>query len=418
MEAVYLNGFIKLLQDILGTLFDAVLSPVLRDVFSILVNIFGALIQDILSGFLLQIWIIFLKLVNFMESIFNVFSGVSNVEVKDVSGRIPLLEYFFRLETVQRVFLVITAIAVILAFLTTLFGVIKSMSDMALENKSPLSAVLKQAMKAAISFLLIPLTCLFILQMTTRVIVVVNSAFSYQLENTTLGDTLFYSVASPAGKSNADYKSFEANQKFEDADAVKRSFDISEFNYFQAYISSVAVALILLVSILQFIQRIIMIIVLYLVSPFFVSAMPLDGGAKFREWRNMFVAHMLSAFGPIISMKLYLMLVPMIAGAEIGFGVSGTAEAWMKLFFIIGGAWAVYKARLLIISVLNPAAAGHMAQSGVLGAMVGGKVMGKLHQAKHSFAGGGSRAAAQKPQGQQSGGADQYKTQSQAYTGK
>lgn len=415
MEVVYLGGFLQLLQDILGTLFDAVLTPVLRDVFSILVNILGALVQEILSNFLLRLWIIVLKLVSFMESIFNVFSGISNVEVKvqDVSTRISLLEYFFRLGTVQKAFLTITAISMVLAFFATLVGVMKSISDMALENKNPLSTVLKQAFMAAINFALIPITCLFVLQMCGKMVLVFNTSFNYENQNSTVSNMLFITTAEPAARNKDVVKKYSSGFGYENAEQVKKDFDIEKLNYVQAYVASVLVALILLCSILQFIQRILVIIVLYLTSPFFVAMIPIDGGAKFREWKNMFAAYMVSAFGPILTMKIYLILVPMVSQSAIDFGVSAGNAAWMKLIFVIGGAFAVYKSRLLFVSILNPSAAGSMAESGVIGAVIGGKLGGAVSQA----AKGGGR---QKKQGASSsaGSSNQYKTQSQAYTGK
>lgn len=415
MEIVLLSGFTQLLQDILGGLFDSILTPVLRDVFSILVNFIGNLISDILSNFLLRLWIIFLKLVAFMEGIFNVFSGISNVKVSDVSEDIDisLLEYFFRLEQVQRAFLVITAVSVVLAFFATLIGVVKSMSDMVLENRNPLSYVLKQAVKAAVSFLIIPMTCLFALQMSEIAVTRINKYVNYGTENSTVSDMLFYTVAAPAAKNAKTAQDYMAGQRYENAEQVKKDFDISKISYVQAYVSALLVALIMLCSILQFIQRIITILLLYVVSPFFVAFMPLDGGAKFREWKNMFGAHMLSAFGPILSMKIYLMLVPAVAGSDSQFqfgGVSPTVEAWIKLIFMIGGAFAVYKSRLLMISVIDPASAGAMAESGIIGAIVGGKALGKLKGSVGKKTGGGKSKS--------SGSSAQYTTKSQAYSGK
>ena len=54
MEFVSLS-FTSLLQDILGAVFDSVLAPVIRDVANVLINATGALINEILSNFLLQI---------------------------------------------------------------------------------------------------------------------------------------------------------------------------------------------------------------------------------------------------------------------------------------------------------------------------------------------------------------------------
>lgn len=416
MEIVYLGGFVQLLQDILGGLFDAVLSPVLRDVFSILVNIFGKMIHEVLSNFLLKLWIILLKLIGFLEGIFNVFSGVSNVEVKvnNVSTRISLLEYFFRLGEVQKAFLVITAMAVVLAFLATAIGVAKSISDMALENKNPLSTVFKQAFSAALNFLMIPIACLFVLQMSGKVVLVFNTTFNYEHQDAAISDGLFIITAGPAIKDTTKISQYSLGQRYENGDDVKKDFNIDEINFLQAYLCAGLMALILLCSILQFIQRLIVILVLYLTSPFFVAMIPLDGGAKFREWKNMFAAYMLSAFGPILSMKVFLLVIPMVTGAAIDFGVSADTAAWLRLFFVIGGAFAVYKSRLLFVSVINPSAAGSMAESGVIGAVIGGKISGGLSR----MAKGGKGGKSQKRGGGSQASSNQYKTQSQAYTGK
>ena len=429
MEYVSLS-FTSVLQDLLGAVFDAVLAPVLRDVANILINAAGVLIQEVLSNFLLKIWIIFLKMIYFLESIFNIFSGISPVKVENVSQPITLLEYFFRVEPVQRAFLAITFIAVAISFLTTIIAVTRSISDMVWENKTPLSTVLNQGLKAAVSFLMIPLACFFMLQMVTQITVVINSTMVEQNADTSMSDVLFISAASVGAKSDAIREEYSHGQKYEDAEQVKKDFDIQQFDYVLAYVSSILVALLMLCSILQFIQRIIMVLLLFLVSPFFVSYMPLDGGAKFREWREMFVAQVISAFGPILAMKIYFMIVPMLVSGNIHYmaassGATGTAlilnnytEACIRLFIVIGGAFAVYKSRLLLISVVNPMAAGSIAESGIIGAFIGGKVMGTVTQkirgaSSQSRKNGGSKSGSS---GSSQG--SQYQTKSQAFTGK
>lgn len=429
MEYVYLSGFVQLLQDLLGALFDAVLSPVIRDVFNILINILGELVQEILSNFLLKLWIIFLKPIYFLEQIFNVFSGISPVQIKDVSEKTPLLTYFFTLDTIQTAFLMITAASMALAFLCTIYGVAKSISDMALSDKTPLSTVLRQAFQAAVSFAIIPISCLFLLQMTTTIIAVVNTTFNYENEDCSVSDMLFIAVAEPAASGNSataakTVTKYSSGQNYTDGDAVKEDFDIEEFDYVMAFVSSCCMALILLCSILQFIQRIIIILFLYLASPFFVAMIPLDGGAKFKEWKNMFVAYMISAFGPIITMKLFFIVVPMVTGGSIEFSVNNTYATWVRLFFILGGAFAVYRSRLLIVQVINPMAAGAMAETGMIGSMIGGRLSGGLNRVVRSAGKGGGKGSPDKggsggsASDSSSASSDQYKTQSQAYTGK
>ena len=145
MEYVGLS-FASLLTDMFTTLFDKVLGPVIRDVAYILISTLGKLIQDALANFLLRGWVVLLKLVHFLQQIFDIFSGYSNVQVKgisDVAVEKNLLEVFLELGSIQRFFLLITMISVLISFITTIIMVARSMQDGILENKNPISAHVK-----------------------------------------------------------------------------------------------------------------------------------------------------------------------------------------------------------------------------------------------------------------------------------
>ena len=132
----------------------------------------------------------------------------------------------------------------------------------------------------------------------------------------------------------------------------------------------------------------------------------------------MFVAQVISAFGPIIAMKIYFLIVPFLVGGGINYGVNSYTEACINLFIVIGGAFAVYKSRLLLISVVNPMAAGSMAESGIIGSFISGRVMGVVSQ---KLMGAGSSQDKKRGRSGKSGGssgASQYQTKSQAFTGK
>ena len=126
------------------------------------------------------------------------------------------------------------------------------------------------------------------------------------------------------------------------------------------------------------------------------------------------MAQMISAFGPIIAMKIYFLIVPMLVGGGMSYGVNSYTEACIKLFIVIGGAFAVYKSRLLLISVVNPMAAGSMAESGIIGSFISGRVMGTVAQ-KVAGAASGQQSSRPMSSGSQ---CSQYQTKGQAFTGK
>ena len=149
---------------------------------------------------------------------------------------------------------------------------------------------------------------------------------------------------------------------------------------------------------MMFIRRLFDLLLLYLISPFFVATIPLDDGATFAKWRELFVAKFFSGFGVIFSMRYYLLLVPVIAGKELclykptlpgGVMINNV----LKLFMILGGAWAVYKSQSLIMQIMNQEAAMAEQQAG---ALISGMIIGTDTTAANlgmAAATGGSSAA-------------------------
>lgn len=419
METVSLS-FVSLLQDVFRGIFNSVLAPVLRDVANILINLARELISEILSGFLLEIWITFLKLIAFLEKIFDVFAGKSSIGLNGKSANMTLLDYFFQLNDIQKTFWTFTMISVVLVFIVSAIGIAKSMSDMILENKNPISQVLREAAKAAVTFVIIPITCLFVLQMATQVTVVLDKNINYKNADSDISDMIFIASASGAAKSEKSLDTFSSGNKYEDVDKVKDHFNLNKIDYVLAYTSSLLIALLLLCCILQCIQRIFVILLLYIASPFFVAYMPIDNGAKFKKWREYFVSYIISAFGPIFCMKLYFMIIPFLVNKNMNFGVTGNKLTSVHLILIIGGAYAVYKSRYLLISIVSPSAAGEIAQSGFIGGLIAGKLVSgagnAIGKAKQKVAKKNSNQSGKEGGGKQ--GASASSAGGQAFKGK
>jgi hypothetical protein len=99
------------------------------------------------------------------------------------------------------------------------------------------------------------------------------------------------------------------------------------------------------------------VLLLYLVSPVYVSALPIDDGNLFSKWREMFLAKLFAGFGTVFTMKIFLVIVPLISGSSITLYADPNIDAMLKLFIIIGGAWAAFRAQNLFLQILHPEAA-------------------------------------------------------------
>lgn len=411
MVYAYLDVFVNALSRVFEFIFNDVMAPILTDILTVFVNFFMNVIWTIFCDLFLSLFVSLCSLVDFVESIFNVFAGLAPVIYNDPNYSEPrtmsLLDVMFEMEAITQAFWMITIVSVAVCVLFTVYKTIKSISDMVLEDKNPISKVLTDAMKAGVTFFMIPLLCVMMLQLSSIVTQQTQLAFkSAQGGDTSIGTIIFLSATMEADKKTTDPKDMltgvinmrERQPSFDDEirekymkdptlyqnlDQVKKDFHAGNVNYIVGFFSVIIVLFILLLSIIMFIRRLFELLLLYIVSPLFVSTIPLDDGATFARWREMFIAKFFSGFGMIFSMKYYMMVIPFICSsglelypADMAYG--STINTVLQLFVIIGGAWAVYKSQSLILELLNPEAAEAEQQSA---ALMTGMAMGAVSTA-------------------------------------
>ena len=143
-------------------------------------------------------------------------------------------------------------------------------------------------------------------------------------------------------------------------------------------------------SSITFIQRIFDIILLYIISPITTSTIPLDDGNRFRVWKDMLISKILGAYGIILVMNLFFLIMPQIN--RMTFFDNGFQNGLVYFLFMIGGAFAITKANLVISQLCGSQAGGRefaqmiynfrsgiafaKATTGAVGAVVGGAVGG------------------------------------------
>lgn len=466
MQYVYLNAFVNALSKVFEFIFNDILAPIIKDILEVFINFFLNVIWTIFGELLLSLFVAICSLVDFVESIFNVFAGLSPVLYNDPNYAQPrtmsLLDVLFEMEAITIAFWSITLVAMSICILFTIYKTVKSISDMTLENRNPISKVLTDAMKAGITFLMIPMLCVMMLQLSSVVTEQARTAFrAAQGGDASIGTIIFLSSTMDADKATTEPKDMltgvikmksrnpsftdETRSKYmqdstlyQNLDQVKTDFHPGNVNYIVGLISSILVLLILLLSIITFIRRLFELLLLYIVSPFFVSTIPLDDGTTFARWRELFVAKFFSGFGMIFSMKYYMMLIPFLSNSGLvlypkNVAHGATINTILQLFMIIGGAWAVFKSQSLILELLSPEAAQAEQQSS---ALLTGMAMGAISAATGgagavlsgmmgaSGGGGGSKDKIKAPSskggssGGSSGGASGGGDQNQAYRGK
>jgi hypothetical protein len=157
------------------------------------------------------------------------------------------------------------------------------------------------------------------------------------------------------------------------------------------------VLILLALTLLSFVERVISLIVLFVIAPLPISASPLDDGERFKMWREQTINKFITAYGGILALNIFSLMLPMIANINF-FSVGGTGDNLVngiaRLLFIIGGAFACRRGMVLIGNLVSRGAGSQdlMDQSHLTGGMAalahmaGGVVKGAL-----GFVGGAAK---------------------------
>lgn len=387
MIPVYLD-FLEILQEVFNWIFSFTLGPVITAVLNWLYRAVSEWLVDLFYSALLGIFNLFLRIVAILDQMVTLFSGLGTYFIDGENQNGSLLTYFFEQPGLTRVLNLLTLAGIVLAFLFAAYSVGKSISDSVLAPEyKPVSWVIKSGLKAAFAFVTTPLLCILIVQLTTVVLAQISMATSdvlldqyaeiyeknfdgaeyNKMKNSQPGiaDILFMVNTQDAIKNKKGAASiYSTKNAFQDTDRVKKNFDYKKINYLPGYLISLFVIVILLLSTLAFIQRMFEILVLYCISPMFTATIPLDGGAKFKKWREMFIARMVSAFGPIFTMKLFLILMPLLTSSKIQLHPTSPMKDYlMKALLVCGGVFSIYKSKNLVIQIISPDSARNIEES-------------------------------------------------------
>lgn len=381
MTQVFLAvDFLGILKEVMQWIFTLTLGPVVTALLNWAWLEFKSWIVDLVFSGLLWIFTFLLRLVSLLDQMMTLFSGLGTYQLNGVNQNENLMEYLFKQNGITTALYLMTLLGISLAFLFAAYSTGKSISDSALApDYKPVSRVLGDGLKAAMTFVMTPFLCLLIIQLssmvltqisisTTEVILEQNqelyadvgtSLSEVQGSNPGVADIMFMVSTQGAIRSKSGAAAmYSEKNSFQDMDRVKRVFDYTKINYLTGYLLSTFVLVILALSSLAFIQRMFEILVLYLVSPLFTATIPLDGGAKFRRWREMFVGRMVSAFGPIFTMKLFLIIMPLLVTSRIRMHpTSDVKDYLLKALMVCGGIYSIYKGKNMVIEIFSPESA-------------------------------------------------------------
>lgn len=317
----------------------------------------GEWLTDVFFGWIYDVFYTLQKsicyLLDFIRDIFCKLAGIETVKIDGSEEEI--LTHFITSPAIRNAFLGVLLVGVILLFVFVIIAIIKSEAADP-QHKKTKGQILVKSLQSFIIFLLIPFLLIAGIMLANVVVGAIHASMTGSMLDGNTASTIggqilvtsgYDAYIGPAGSRAEIERMFITGQlDYNSLSVVKRYYDLSEMNFFVGIAGGLVILVMFVMSAVMFVQRIFDIILLYIVSPASVSTIPLDDGGRFRIWREMLVSKVLSAYGIILSMNIFFLVVPQIS--QITFFGNAFKDGIVQLLFVIGGAFSITKANMII----------------------------------------------------------------------
>lgn len=394
----------KILSSIFSWLVENIVLPLLKPVFSFLWDIVIVNVLDILCTIMYTIYCTFLYILDQLQAGFDILIGLKNVSYysESVGGYTEgtLLEYFLENSIVRTAVLSITFVALALSMIFAIYSVMRSTLDFDFEGKRPIGKVLNSVARTMIAFLLVPLIALVGVKLAS--VVLQQACAAIAGEDVTIGRWILVISSLNAGTHGESFKDISTSpwsKLFDETSPLNyyefgKYIHVSMVDYLLGYAAVIFVSVIFIMCLFTFIKRIFEIVILYITSPYFVSTIVLDDGEKFKRWTETFIAKIIVGFGSAIGLRVFMMMVPIIMSDDLQIFDSFVGDLVggyiVRLVFILGGMYAVYKSSNLLTSIISSSVAADESASNALTAGLltagAGKMAGAVSKAAKNSA--------------------------------
>lgn len=333
----------------------------------------------------LQLFLWLLALIDGLMEIFSAIAGVTDVNYHGQS--VNIIEFLAGDSTVMTIFWCIFILAVGLSCIFTIVGLVKNM----IANNRNISTIVGKfflALLGTMAMLAVVFLGIMIanalLQLLAKIFQIGNTTkLSNALFNACVGDWVNgYSI------NKIDVTSLSVSEIFGGYNAALFGIwptswkcngivNPNTFLYLPAMIASIALGIALIIAILNLAKRVYEIIFMFFCMPVSMSTLPLDDGARFKNWREQFVTKIILAYGAVLSVNVFVLILPLIQQMSLP-NVSSFGNAMFLIFMIVGGAMVIPAGQTLFARLFGTADDMHAGGGWLRSAYYGGRVVSAM----------------------------------------
>lgn len=294
------------------------------------------------------------ELIDGLMSCANKLCGIESVSYG--GEETDFLYYLFKSDAVWDAFRVAALLGMIVLVMFTIFAILRSIVKDKPEG-TPAQIVVK-AFKSFLMFLFVPAVMIAVMWLGNEFMQALYKATTGGSRD--LGDFLFLSFArNGLSEEGISYFSNKINSgAYKSTATVMKYMDLSDFEFIFSWLVGAVILVSLATSMLLFVERVISIIVLYIVAPFSISTSVLDDGAHFKLWRDQIMVKFLMGYGAIIALNVYAMICGLVVNENLVFFEDSTFLNFLMKVLLIGGGAVALKKSMALIGNLVQAGAG------------------------------------------------------------
>ena len=290
------------------------------------------------------------------------------------------LSYLLFSDEIGFAFRVCAVLATILLVIFTVFMIIRTIAKDKAEGTPTQIAV--KAFKTLVMFFLIPAIMLAFMTLGNAF---VKALYSATLQSSaTTGTFLFSEFAIDGGMSAESAALFKSGElDYYQTSDVAMHMNLSEFPFLFAMIAGGVVLYGVGSAMLIFVDRVLSLVILYIVSPISLASSVIDDGARFKLWRDQFLSKFIMGYGMILAVNIYAMVCGLVMKPGFSFFADESfLNLIMKLLIIAGGALTMQKSMALIGNLVSSGAGSNELRDNALSSVtrmakgVAGKALG------------------------------------------
>jgi hypothetical protein len=178
--------------------------------------------------------------------------------------------------------------------------------------------------------------------------------------STSVGSFLFVSFGQEAGLDATETSDFLTGVlDYTKNNDVFSHLEISDYQFILSWIVGIVVLFAIVGTLAKFVERTLSILVLFIISPISIGSSVIDDGARFKAWRDQVISKFLVAYGLIIAINIYCLMVNLVMQPGFGFFEPGSILNYVaKVLLVLGGALALNSVGQLIGNLVAPGIGG------------------------------------------------------------